>query len=78
MKVRQNKTESVKNRTAGSNSPVRDTSATQIKNLELTPERQLYRERCRKNSDQKDDLVILYEYFYPRTESVSSTAPHNF
>ena len=78
MKERQNRTESVKNRTAGSKWLFRGTSATPIKNSEQMLERQLYRARCRKNSDQKDDLVILYEFFYPRIESVSWTARHNF
>ena len=78
MKERQNRTESVKNRPAGSKWFFRGTYATLIKKSEQTPESQLYRARCRKNSDQKDDLVILYEFFYPRTESVSCTARHNF
>ena len=49
-----------------------------VKNSEQTPESQLYRARYRKNSDQKDDLVILYEFLCPRIESIFWTARHNF
>ena len=48
------------------------------KNSEQMLESQLYRAHCQKNSDQKDDLVILFEFFCPRTESVFWTARHNF
>ena len=47
------------------------------KNSKQIPEIQLYRARRGKNSDQKDELVILCEFFYTRTESVSWTARHN-
>ena len=48
------------------------------KNSEHTPEIQLYRAYCQKNSYQKDDLVIYGEFFRQADRICFWTACHNF